>query len=345
MDGLYLVGAGTHPGAGAAGRALVGPRSRHGGAGCRELALSAATRRRPTSPPAARCCARARAPSFAASLLLPAGVRGPATVALRLLPPGRRRGRPRTGGRLERCRGCALRLARVYAGRPLPLPVDRALADVVGAIALSREALPEALFEGFAWDAAGRRYETLDGPPGLRRPGRRHGRRDDGGADGACARPRSLARACDLGVAMQLTNIARDVGEDARAGRLYLPLQWLREAGIEPDAWLARPRFSPALGRVVQRLLRAADRLYAGAMPGSRGCRRLPARRSAPHGSSMPGSAASWSRPVSTASPGGRWCPTRASSCCWRRRAGPVPPCLRIWTCRRSLRPGSWSRR
>jgi len=37
----------------------------------------------------------------------------------------------------------------------------------------------------------------------------------------------ALARACDLGVAMQLTNIARDVGEDARAGRLYLPLDWL----------------------------------------------------------------------------------------------------------------------
>ena len=39
---------------------------------------------------------------------------------------------------------------------------------------------------------------------------------------------------------MQLTNIARDVGEDARAGRLYLPLAWLREAGIDADAWLAR---------------------------------------------------------------------------------------------------------
>ena len=33
--------------------------------------------------------------------------------------------------------------------------------------------------------------------------------------------PQAIARACDLGVAMQLTNIARDVGEDARAGRLF----------------------------------------------------------------------------------------------------------------------------
>ena len=50
---------------------------------------------------------------------------------------------------------------------------------------------------------------------------------------------RALARACDLGVAMQLSNIARDVGEDARMGRLYLPLAWMREAGLDPDAWLA----------------------------------------------------------------------------------------------------------
>jgi phytoene synthase len=74
--------------------------------------------------------------------------------------------------------------------------------------------------------------------------------------------PGAIARACDLGVAMQLSNIARDVGEDARAGRIYLPLTWLREAGIDADAWLRHPVFSPQLGTVVGRLLRAADRLY-----------------------------------------------------------------------------------
>jgi phytoene synthase len=75
--------------------------------------------------------------------------------------------------------------------------------------------------------------------------------------------PEAIARACDLGVAMQLTNIARDVGEDARNGRLYLPHSWLREEGIEPEAFLAAPVFTPALGRVVARLLHAADTLYA----------------------------------------------------------------------------------
>jgi phytoene synthase len=46
----------------------------------------------------------------------------------------------------------------------------------------------------------------------------------------------TLDRACDLGLAFQLSNIARDVGEDAAAGRCYLPAAWLAEAGIAADA-------------------------------------------------------------------------------------------------------------
>ena len=80
--------------------------------------------------------------------------------------------------------------------------------------------------------------------------------------------PDAVARACDLGVAMQLSNIARDVGEDAGMGRLYLPERWMIEAGIDPDAWLARPVFSAELGRVVQRLLKHADILYTQADAG-----------------------------------------------------------------------------
>jgi 15-cis-phytoene synthase len=41
-----------------------------------------------------------------------------------------------------------------------------------------------------------------------------------------------LDRACDLGIAFQLANIARDIGEDAAAGRCYLPEEWLAEVGI-----------------------------------------------------------------------------------------------------------------
>ena len=60
--------------------------------------------------------------------------------------------------------------------------------------------------------------------------------------------PDALARGCDLGVAMQLSDIARDVGEDARRRRLDLPRTWMLEAGLEPDAWLGKPAFSAALG-------------------------------------------------------------------------------------------------
>ncbi len=57
----------------------------------------------------------------------------------------------------------------------------------------------------------------------------------------------TLDRACDLGLAFQLANIARDITEDASAGRCYLPADWLAEAGIDPDAVMApekpgRPR-------------------------------------------------------------------------------------------------------
>ena len=161
---------------------------------------------------------------------------------------------------------CALRarLDAVYAGTPDP--ADARFAGVVALCAIPR-ALPDALVEGFAWDARGRRYEDLDT---LHAYAARVA-----GSVGAMmslvmgVRSReALARACDLGVAMQLSNVARDVGEDARNGRLYLPLSWLRAEGIDPDAWLARPHHSPALARVVQRLLGDAGRLYRRARGG-----------------------------------------------------------------------------
>jgi phytoene synthase len=165
------------------------------------------------------------------------------------------------GGKVAALDRLRNRLDRAYERRPLPFPADRAFADVVARHAIPR-ALPEALLEGLAWDAQGRRYENL---AQLTEYAMRVA-----GAVGAmmsvlmgARAPHLIARACDLGVAMQFTNIARDVGEDARAGRLYLPLQWLRDAGIDPDSWLAHPVYDAALGRVVQRLLQQADILYA----------------------------------------------------------------------------------
>lgn len=152
------------------------------------------------------------------------------------------------------------RLEALYAGRPGPHLADQALAEVVHDFALPR-ALPEALLEGFAWDAAGRRYESIDALHD-------YGARVAGTVGVMMAvlmevrDPASLARAGELGLAMQLTNIARDVGEDARNGRLYLPRAWMAEEGLDADTWLAAPRFEPALGRVIARVLAEADRLY-----------------------------------------------------------------------------------
>ena len=155
------------------------------------------------------------------------------------------------------------RLDAVYRGAPEPVVADQALAAVVSDSRLPRVLL-DALLEGFAWDAAGRRYATIEelhdyaarvaGTVGAMMALVMETR-------DACA----LARACELGVAMQLTNIARDVGEDAHHGRLYLPLDWLREAGIDAQAWLADPVFDSRLASVIARLLAEADRIYARA--------------------------------------------------------------------------------
>jgi 15-cis-phytoene synthase len=152
------------------------------------------------------------------------------------------------------------RVARAYEGRPLPMAADRALAAVIARYAIPR-AVPEALLDGFAWDREGRRYETLSDLTA-------YAARVAGTVGAMMAllmderRPAVLARACDLGVAMQFSNIARDVGEDARAGRLYLPLAWMREAGLDPEAWLADPVFDARVAGVVRRLLEAAETLY-----------------------------------------------------------------------------------
>jgi phytoene synthase len=67
-----------------------------------------------------------------------------------------------------------------------------------------------------------------------------------------------------LGEALQLTNIVRDVAEDARMGRIYLPLQWLQEAGV-PEEDLLLGRDSVALRGVLQRLAAQAEERYRAA--------------------------------------------------------------------------------
>ena len=78
----------------------------------------------------------------------------------------------------------------------------------------------------------------------------------------------TLARACDLGIAFQLANIARDVAEDHAAGRCYLPGEWLAEAGIAPEALMERQHRAP-LARMVQRLCAIEGRYAASARVGA----------------------------------------------------------------------------
>lgn len=202
---------------------------------------------------------------FAASLLLPPRIRLAATALYafcRVADDLIDEGTDKSAAMVE----LQKRLDAVYRAQPLGLDADMALALVVHQHRIPR-ALLDALLEGFAWDAQQRRYETLEDLHGYAAR--------VASTVGAMMtlimgvrEPRALARACDLGVAMQLTNIARDVGEDARAGRLYLPLQWLKEEGLEPQRWLMAPQFEPGIARVVSRLLGEADRLYARAEHG-----------------------------------------------------------------------------
>lgn len=176
------------------------------------------------------------------------------------------------------------RLDSMYAKTPDDDPVDRAFCRIVHRYGIPR-AVVDALIDGFEWDADGRTYDSLDDVLAY------------------CARvasavgvvmtlfmgprdPRTLARACDLGAAMQLTNICRDVAEDARRGRLYLPADWLRERDIDPGHYVAHYRDyagDPRISAVVEAVLDRADDYYRRADAGigmlPRECR--PAIRSA----------------------------------------------------------------
>lgn len=84
----------------------------------------------------------------------------------------------------------------------------------------------------------------------------------------------TLTRANDLGLAFQLANIARDISEDADAGRCYIPAEWLAEADVLPGEHM-KTHHRRAMAKIAQRL---AD-LSAGYEASARiGAQRLPFR-------------------------------------------------------------------
>jgi len=157
----------------------------------------------------------------------------------------------------------ARRLDLIYAGEPVESPTDRAFADVARRFGIPRS-VPDALIEGFAWDANRRSYDTLSDVVayGVRVAGTVGvmmslimGQRN----------PNALARAIDLGVAMQLSNIARDLEEDAKLGRVYVPGDWLREKGCTPKDVLGN---AACAADAASRLVTEAEQLYVRARAG-----------------------------------------------------------------------------
>ena len=227
------------------------------------LPESSSALRDPAAADLAACRRLLRAGSksfYAASLLLPAAIRHPACALYAFCRLADDAVDIDSGG-LAAVEQLRLRLDAVYAGTPHEIPADRALAVVVVRHGIPRTLL-DALLEGFVWDSTARRYDSLADLQA-------YAARVAGTVGAMMAllmgvrEPSAIARACDLGVAMQFTNIARDVGEDARNGRVYLPADWLRDAGLAPEDLLANPRFDAPLAGVIERLLAEADHLYA----------------------------------------------------------------------------------
>lgn len=84
----------------------------------------------------------------------------------------------------------------------------------------------------------------------------------------------TLDRACDLGLAFQLSNIARDIVEDDAAGRCYLPEMWLVEQDIEPGQH-TKPHHREELAEMAARLVDLVEKHEAAARVGAA---RLPFR-------------------------------------------------------------------
>ncbi len=148
----------------------------------------------------------------------------------------------------------------LYAGRP-GRPLTRALAGAVARFGLRRGDF-EAVIDGVSMDAA----------PGMVAPDFARLERYCARVAGAvgllsvrvfgCTDPRADDYALALGHALQLTNILRDVAEDAEDGRLYLPAELLDAAGIEtrdPRAVVAHPALAKACAALAEIALRRFD--------------------------------------------------------------------------------------
>ncbi|HEX2439599.1 MAG TPA: presqualene diphosphate synthase HpnD [Methylomirabilota bacterium] len=145
-------------------------------------------------------------------------------------------------------------------GPPPEHPIARQLAEAVRTYPIPRAAL-EAIIEGCAMDLDRVRFETAeDLYPYCYRVA---------SAVGLCCieifgytDPRARDYAVHLGTALQLTNILRDVGADAREGRVYLPQRDLREFGVS-EADLVAGRHDERFVGLMEHQAARARRFYA----------------------------------------------------------------------------------
>ncbi len=80
-------------------------------------------------------------------------------------------------------------------------------------------------------------------------------------------RPEALKHAVDLGHAMQITNILRDIKEDHLLGRLYLPEEFLTQENVNPQNFFDEVN-RPQLKKVADRLNQLADQHYISGLKG-----------------------------------------------------------------------------
>jgi len=152
-------------------------------------------------------------------------------------------------------------LSELYKGNPQH-PVTRALEPFVGKYHLTEERLTEIL-EGMEMDLLQTRYldfKALERYCYL-----------VASVVGLCAAEifgrsseQTLEYAKNLGMAFQLTNIIRDVGEDARRGRVYLPINELQQFNV-PVAAILNARYSDEFGRLMQFQCERAQGYYEAA--------------------------------------------------------------------------------
>jgi phytoene synthase len=129
-----------------------------------------------------------------------------------------------------------LEVERLYAGEPTH-PVTKALQPCVEPFGIGRRQLME-IIDGMQMDLDQNRYLDFEGL-------RLYCRRVAGVVGELSASifgyqdPLTLRYADELGLAFQLTNIIRDIGEDARAGRIYIPIEDLQRHGLAAHHLLA----------------------------------------------------------------------------------------------------------